>query len=132
MPHLTTTVVDFDSLFDWIFRTLGAPVLEVELSEDQVGDSIQDAMGWFSDRTGFQLYNSFNIIDGVSEYNLADIFGLSKEPPAIQDVLDVIFESPDTILRDDFGFFYGVPFFGGLLAAGAGPRIRGQIFSYSS
>lgn len=127
-----TQVSDLNTLRNWIFRRLGAPVLRVELHEDQIDDAIQDALTWFSDRAGIESAHKLTILDGQPDYDLATIFGFSKEPPVIQNVLDVAFEAPDTILRDDFGFFYGIPFFGGLLAAGAGPRIRGQIFAYSS
>lgn len=125
-------VVDLDSLRDWIVRSLGAPVLKVELHEDMVDDAILDALDWFSDKLGIESVHPFNIIDGQSEYDLHTITGLPVKPPSIQDVVNVVFEAPDTILRDDFGFFYGIPFFGGLLAAGAGPRVRGQLFAYSS
>jgi len=125
-------VADLDSLRDWILHSLGAPVLNIELHEDQVDDAIGDALTWFSDIAGIESYHQFNILDGVSEYHLPTVLGLPTEPPAIQAVLDLIFEAPDSILRDDFGFFYGIPFFGGMLSSGSGPRVRGQIFAYSS
>lgn len=134
-------VTDLDSLRDWIVRSLGAPVLKVELHEDMVDDAILDAMDWFSDKLGIESVYLFNIIDGQSEYDLNAITGLPTNPPSIQDTVNVIFEAPDTILRDDFGFMYGAPFCGGALSSGMGvaggrsgygfgPRGHGFTYSY--
>ena len=121
-------VTDLDSLRDWIVRSLGAPVLKVELHEDMVDDAILDAMDWFSDKLGIESIYLFNILDGQSEYDLNAITGLPTNPPSIQDAVNVIFEAPDTILRDDFGFLYGVPFYGSFLTAGVGTgRWRGEF-----
>lgn len=131
-------VVDLESLRDWIVRSLGAPVLKVELHEDMVDDAILDAMDWFSDKLGIESIYLFNIIDGQSEYDLNAITGLPTDPPSIQDTVNVIFEAPDTILRDDFGFLYGAPFCGGYLSSGAGATggrygfgSRGYGYTYS-
>lgn len=126
-----TQVTDLNTLRNWIFRRLGAPVLRVELHEDQIDDAILDALTWFSDRAGIESAHQITILDGQPDYDLATIFGFSKEPPVIQNVLDVAFEAQDTILLDDFAFFYGAPFFGGFLGGGAGGRAQGQRMAYS-
>jgi hypothetical protein len=132
-------VVDLNTLRDWIFRRLGAPVLRVELHEDQIDDAIQDALNWFSDRAGVESAHKLTILEGQSEYDVAALLGFSKEPPVIQNVLDVAFEALDTLFRDDFGFFYGAPFFGGSIAVGQGSgrgwgagQQRGQLLAYSA
>jgi len=133
------SVVDLNTLRNWIFRRLGAPVLRVELHEDQIDDAIQDALNWFSDRAGIESAHQITILDGQSDYDIPVILGYSKEPPVVQNVLDVAFEALDVLFRDDFGFFYGAPFFGGSIAVGAGTgrgwgagQQRGQLLAYSA
>ena len=49
-----------DELLDYAKRALGAPVINIELDEDQALDRIDDALQWFIERH----------YDGVEEFRM--------------------------------------------------------------
>lgn len=61
-----------EELEQWILRQLGAPTWKVELTEDQLKDSIYNARRWFSAKKGAKAFVTLSVIPGETEYNLPD------------------------------------------------------------
>lgn len=75
---------DKDELKLWILRELGAPVVKVELTEEQLLDSIDNAVRWFSAKKGLMKQAFIQLITGQTEYPL---------PDEVNTVTDVAFPS---------------------------------------
>ncbi len=94
-------LMDEAALKKWILRRFGAPLLNVELTDDHLNDCITDARHWFSAKKGVRLNAMITINYGQTEYELPDI---------VDTVTDVIFPtqrldvslvfSPFTLLDD--------------------------------
>lgn len=76
--------LDESALTDWILRQLGAPQVEVQLTECQIADAIQDAKDWFAGRKGFEGEQYMAVVSGPS-------FEITL-PDEISVVTDVVFE----------------------------------------
>jgi hypothetical protein len=72
-----------DQLLLWILRTLGAPIVKVELTREHLEDCIEDARRWFTSKKGVQRTAVLPpSVDG--SYDL---------PPEVEVVTDVAFTS---------------------------------------
>ncbi len=112
-----------DSFKEYIKRRLGGGILKVELTDEHLQDAVRNAFRWFTDRKGLVSTLHLTILNNVSEYIL---------PDNVFDVIEVRFVFKDLVLRDDFGFYYGLPFFGGVVYGTNVPRFTGHMFSYSA
>jgi hypothetical protein len=65
-------LMDRDQLKLWILRTLGAPLVKVELTDDHLEDSITEAMRWFAAKKGVKMQGGMALTVGQTEYNLPD------------------------------------------------------------
>jgi hypothetical protein len=75
-------LMDEQAVKQWILRKLGAPLLRVELTEDDLTDAIEDARRWFSAKKGFKSTYPLTLVSSTVEYTL---------PDQIDTVLDVTF-----------------------------------------
>src|SRR5689334_8149062 len=57
-----------DQLSDYIFRQLGAPVWDIELTKQHVLDAIQDAQGMYSIWRPCLRYGSIKLSSGINIY----------------------------------------------------------------
>lgn len=73
---------DKDELKLWILRELGAPVVKVELTEEQLLDSLDNAARWFSAKKGFMKQGFLQLALGQVCYPL---------PDDVSTVTDVVF-----------------------------------------
>ena len=76
-------LMNADQLKLWILRTLGAPVIKVELTDDHLIDSIEDARRWFTSKKGVKR----SAVLPPSQDGSYDL------PPEVEVVLDVAFTS---------------------------------------
>ena len=75
---------DKDALKLWILRDLGAPIVKVELTEEQLLDCIEDAIRWFSAKKGVMKQAVLTLQANQNEYLL---------PDEVDTVTDVAFPS---------------------------------------
>jgi len=93
-----------DELMEWILRKLGAPLVVVELTEDMLKDSLEEAKRWFAAKKGVARRERIEIPTGTNTFILPDY---------VDKVLDVVASS-------DSDVFYpgGDPIWYGLTANG--------------
>lgn len=91
--------VDVDGVKQWMLRTLGAPIVKVELTDDMLDDCIEDARLWFSAKKGQITSFSIQIIPGVNEYTL---------PSELDIITEVVFPLPGNDLAQ-MTFNYMLP-----------------------
>jgi hypothetical protein len=84
---------DKEELRLWILRGLGAPIVVVELTEEQLNDCLEDAVRWFSAKKGVMKQAVLQILAGQSAYPL---------PPEVGTVTDVIFPSSTMDIASTF------------------------------
>lgn len=77
-----------EALQDWILRQLGAPTWTVELTCEQVRDSIENARRWFCAKKGVQGFRTTQATTGDTSYDLDEV------DPDIDTVLNVAFAEP--------------------------------------
>jgi hypothetical protein len=87
--------VNETELKGWVKRTLGFPTQRVELTEDQLDDSIADAKRWFANWKGTNKEMTLAVIAGQSEYTLPnDVNDVLSIAPGVSAVdLRVLFTS---------------------------------------
>lgn len=98
---------------DYVLRRLGAGVIDVELTEDQMDDAMDDAKRWFSFRLGQRKFVQIPMTTATNVYIL---------DPDVVEVLEVYlpmahFPAVDT---DDFSYTYSL-LFGQWRSPGASP-----------
>lgn len=76
-----------DELQQYILRTLGAPQVAVELTQDDLDDAIEQAKRWFAAKKGVKKFTNISVVSGISEYQL---------PEDVDVVIDVMF-MPDNL-----------------------------------
>ena len=79
MPN---SLMDAAALKQWILRRMGAPFVKVEVTADQLEDSVEQARRWFSAKKGVRRVMQMPFYAGVVEYVLDD---------QVDTVLDVAF-----------------------------------------
>ena len=82
-----------DELIIWIASRLGAPRLEVELTEENYEDAIAEALRWFTAFKGVTMTMKVSITASVNEYPI---------PDEVDKITDVIFPSS----KLDFAYLY--------------------------
>src|SRR4051812_16757653 len=85
-----------DQLKDYILRQLGSPTWDVELTNDQIFDCIQDALGLYSQYCPRQLYYSLRLVADQFDYLKGQDMGLG--------VVEVSFVEPNPVPTE---IFYG-------------------------
>lgn len=85
---------DKDELKLWILRELGAPIVKVELTEEQLLDSIDNAIHWFAAKKGLKQQLWLQLQGVQNAYPL---------PPDVDTVTDVVFPSSNTDMAAIFG-----------------------------
>lgn len=79
-----------------------APLVNVELTDEQFNFAVHHAKQWFTARKGYTIYRPINVIPNVNDYQML---------PDVQQVLDVIFEVPsDVAAFFSLGFFDLIPY----------------------
>jgi hypothetical protein len=63
-------LMDEKAVQQWILRKLGAPLLRVELVQDDLDDAVEEARRWFSAKKGFKKVGTMGIVAGQVEYPL--------------------------------------------------------------
>jgi hypothetical protein len=70
-----------DELKEWILQELGAPMVKVELTKEQICNAIERAVRWFVAKKGVTCFYPLPLVLGQSQYTLAN---------DVDTVLDVI------------------------------------------
>lgn len=94
-----------DEHWAYTLRKLGGGVVEVELTDDQKKDCLDDTKRWYADRVVFRKYIQLQLVSGQSDYIL---------DPDVIDVLTIWlpnFQLP-TLDVDSFSFTYFTALFG--------------------
>jgi hypothetical protein len=86
--RLKDSKMDAEALQAWILRQLGAPTWAVELTCEQVQDSIENARRWFCAKKGVHGFRTVQATSGETEYDLDEI------DSDIDTVLNVAFAQP--------------------------------------
>lgn len=72
-----------EEIRDWIIRTLGYPFVKVELTEEHVQDSIEDAVRWFVAKKGVEKQKIITIDQSDNGYLLPEdvdvVLGVDRE-----------------------------------------------------
>lgn len=101
-------------LASYLLRRMGKGVVQVEITNEQLADAIQDAKRWFVANWGIHRARTFQMIQGVTEYTLST---------DVAEVLDVQVEAvrlPPLVFDREFPFYFPFP----MRAEG------GVVFSY--
>jgi hypothetical protein len=91
-----------DQLKDYIFRQLGAPGWEIELTTQHVLDAIQDAQGMYSIWRPALRYGSVKLSTGINEYLKGTDLGFGGMPGL--GIVQVWFVEPNPVPTE---IFYG-------------------------
>lgn len=91
-----------DQLSDYIFRQLGAPVWDIELTKQHVLDAIQDAQGMYSIWRPALRYGSVKLSTGIHTYLQGADLGIGGMPGL--GVVQVWFVEPNPVPTE---IFYG-------------------------
>jgi hypothetical protein len=75
-------LMNADEMKQWVLRRMGAPLLRVEITDDQLDDCIENAKRWFSAKKGVKRQAIMAVTSGQPEYDL---------PDEVDVVLDVAF-----------------------------------------
>ena len=78
-------LMDREQLKDWVLRQLGAPVVKVQLTCEQLEDFVDDAQRWFSAKKGVKKRAVIPLQAGKQEYELDE---------QVDTVIDVNFPVP--------------------------------------
>ena len=105
-----------DEVRNYILRRLGAGIVDVELTKEQVDDILQDARRWFVNRIGVDIFHEIQVVRGTPQYIL---------PGHVVDVYDVWLPEGSFASVTGFGdfadsFLFGLWFSQGALSGGAG------------
>lgn len=92
-----------EALILWILRSLGAPIIEVELTQETLEDCVEDAKRWFSAKKGATSSRLLIVVSGQSPLTL---------DPDVEVVQDVSFASANSTLSDIASGGAGVGFNG--------------------
>jgi len=77
-------LTNHDELKQWVLRRLGAPVVRVELTDDQLQDAINASISWFASKKGVVKQYMLSTAPGETQYTL---------PTDADVVTDVVFEA---------------------------------------
>lgn len=91
-----------EQLAAYIFRRLGGPVWDIELTKQQVLDAIQDALGFYSLWRPMIRYQAIKLTNNVHEYLKGVDLGVGGQPSL--GVVDVQFVEPNPVPTE---IFYG-------------------------
>lgn len=83
-PAFNSALMDEDQLKEWILRQLGAPLIKVEITKEQLEDCVEMGKRWFSAKKGLPRSTAFQVLDGLNEYDL---------PDDVDKVFDVVFST---------------------------------------
>ena len=64
-------LMNADALKQWVLRRLGAPVVKVELTQDDLDDAVENARRWFSAKKGFKAWTTMQMVN-QDQYLLPD------------------------------------------------------------
>jgi hypothetical protein len=96
-------IQSLNEIREWIKRKLGSPPFCLEINESQLDDAIEEAILWYNGKKGLKKFALLLIDPAVQEYDV---------PDDCIEVIDVFFFHKRYLLKDDFGFLWGIPFFG--------------------
>lgn len=93
--------LDVPSVKNYIFSMLGYPVVDVELTDAQIGSVFRNAMALYSQWVPMEKVITFNMIAGQSDYKFADM------PPEGPTTVDFIRAQGLPYINDVmFGYFF--------------------------
>lgn len=93
--------MDIAKLRGWMKRRLGDGYVEVELTNEQIDDAIDDALYWWASRMGWYVLGELNIVGGTVSYDLSSV------TPEVEDVTDIYFPvDPALDLSKAWGGFF--------------------------
>lgn len=93
--------MDEAQLKEWILRELGAPLVKVEQTKEQLNDKIENAKRWFSAKKGVLRFSLLRVIDGLTEYCLEDDVDTVIDVTFSVSALDISLIFSPFILIDD-------------------------------
>lgn len=70
---MANNILDIRTVRRWIRTKLGEPVVCVELKDDHIDQSLEDAFLWWSSYRGWYLQGNLNIVSGQPTYNLSTV-----------------------------------------------------------
>jgi hypothetical protein len=94
-----------DEWWAYTLRKLGSGIIDVELTDDQKQDCLDDTDRWFAERVGFIQYSQLPLVPGQSNYYL------SSDIIEVYDLWLPSFQLP-TLDVDSFSFTYFTSLFG--------------------
>jgi len=134
MAEITTLA----AMKSFVLRRLGSPVIQVELSDDQLEQCIEDAVQYFQNHStgegNYRDYIGFTIQNGVSAYDMSD-----TQIDAVIDValsfttdgISTLFSHTHNLLWHDFVTLGGYPGGPGGGGNGAGMTLAGYEIATS-
>lgn len=81
-PKGPSGLMDSAALQQWILRRLGAPLVKVELTDDDLTDAVEDASRWFTAKKGYKDFVMAPLLANTVDYQLPDF---------IDTVIDITF-----------------------------------------
>lgn len=128
MRSTTNGLMDEKALQGYILRQLGAPLLRVELVQDDLDDAVENARRWFSARKGFKRVGVLSTTAGQVEYPLDDgIDTILDITPSTSEIDIAAFVDPMQLID---GLIPASTFGGGLGGAGGWGQSGGMLSSY--